>query len=294
MRDATHIDLSFRATEDEPVIKRVFSCDLFSAERVRMVASEPYDFAYRGDGHYLALHDIVRSEGESFVEGVRQEHVKDIRSKMTFIPADCTVSGWTAPLQRRNSFLVLYLDPKKLARQVAKNGQCEDFAPAMYFENPALLATLSKLDALMREQALPDPLYAESLGLLASIELYRVLGAAKAPQASKTGNLSPKQMQNLFEFMQERLHLDLSLPELATVAGLSQFHFARLFKATTGESPHQYVLSLRVARARDLLREPGRPVAEIASASGFKGPVQFNRAFARIVGMTPSEYRRSL
>jgi AraC family transcriptional regulator len=177
MRDTPHIDLRFRKPKSDMEAKRTFSCEMFSVERVRIVDADPYDYSYRGGSDYLALHDIVRNDGESFVDGAAREHVKDIRNKLTFIPADCTVSGWTAPTRRLNSFLAIYFAPEAMAQQVEENGLHKNFAPAMYFEDTALLSTLSKIDMLLRQQSAPDKLYVEILGLVAAIEMYHLQAA---------------------------------------------------------------------------------------------------------------------
>jgi AraC family transcriptional regulator len=293
MGASQHIDLTFQKSRPEPDSKRAFSCDAFGVERVRLASSEPYEYSYAGASNYLALHDIVRSDGASFVDGRSREHVKDIRNRMTFVPADCIVSGWTAPIRRPNAFTAIYFDPETIARQIEHSGQRPSLAPAMYFEDAALLSTLSKIDGVLRQPGAPDKVYAEALGLVAMLELCRLQSAGKNLMTDVRGALSQKQMQRIDEYTRARLNADLSLTELAAVAGLSQFHFIRLFKNATGTTPHQYVLSLRIARARNLLQETKLPVSEVAARSGFKGVTQFNRAFSKITGATPSEFRRS-
>lgn len=288
------VDLSFIKPDNEPELKREFSCATFSAEHVRILGTEAFDYSYKGGSHYLALHDIVRSDGESFVEGAQRHCDRDIRKKMTLVPANCTVSGWTAPTRRHNTFTALYFDPEAMATQLDDNDPRQDFAPVVYFEDAALLSTLSKIEGLLRRDGPPDRIYAETLGLLAAIELYRVRNAGPLAPAFVPGGLSQPQLRRVIEFIRTRLDEDLSLTHLASLVGMSQFHFARLFKVSTGETPHQYVLSLRVERARDLLKKAEMPISEVARASGFNGAVQFSRAFLKMAGMTPSEYRKSL
>jgi AraC family transcriptional regulator len=164
----------------------------------------------------------------------------------------------------------------------------------MYFEDAALLSTLSKIDDVLRQPGAPDKVYAETLGLVAMLELCRLQSAGKNLMVDARGGLSQKQMQRIDEYTRARLNEDLSLTELAAAIGLSQFHFTRLFKNATGTTPHQYVLSLRIARARNLLQQTKLPVSQVAAMSGFKGVTQFNRAFSKLTGTTPSEFRRSL
>ena len=92
--------------------------------------------------------------------------------------------------------------------------------------------------------------------------------------------------------MRSRLAESISLEELAKAAGLSPFHFARLFKAATGHPPHDYHIRLRVDRAQELLRTRAREwnLAAIASECGFADQSHFSRQFKRVVGITPGEY----
>lgn len=82
-----------------------------------------------------------------------------------------------------------------------------------------------------------------------------------------------------------------SLDELAAAAGLSRFHFCRLFKKETGRSPWQYVLDRRVERARELLLGSPLSIKQIATHLGFDNPDYFARLFKRACGVTPRRYR---
>ncbi|MDQ4054606.1 MAG: AraC family transcriptional regulator [Actinomycetota bacterium] len=84
----------------------------------------------------------------------------------------------------------------------------------------------------------------------------------------------------------------LDLEALAAVAGLSKFHFQRLFKATYGLSPAAYVSQRRVERAQDLLRATNLTVTEVCHAVGFSSLGSFSSRFREIAGETPSEFQR--
>ena len=85
----------------------------------------------------------------------------------------------------------------------------------------------------------------------------------------------------------------LDVPALARVAHTSEAHFIRTFKATFGETPHRYLQRRRLERAMALLRETDRPVTEICLDVGFTSLGTFSRTFNRVLGMSPTAYRRA-
>jgi len=89
------------------------------------------------------------------------------------------------------------------------------------------------------------------------------------------------------------LHLPLSLGDLAAEANLSEFHFARMFRASFGVAPHEWVMQQRLARAQDLLRNTTLPLATVAERCGFASASHFSRRFALQLGASPSCYRRA-
>ena len=86
---------------------------------------------------------------------------------------------------------------------------------------------------------------------------------------------------------------ELALSDLADSAGLSPFHFLRLFKRETGVTPYRFLVQTRIRRAVDLLRDTSRPVTEIAFDVGFTDLSNFINAFRREVGVAPRHYRQS-
>ena len=87
---------------------------------------------------------------------------------------------------------------------------------------------------------------------------------------------------------------DLSLEEMAQSVGLSTAHFARMFRKSTGGTPHQFVLRQRLERAKGMLRAPDARVLDVAVACGFKTQQHFAQAFRDLWGLSPTEYRQDL
>jgi AraC family transcriptional regulator len=84
---------------------------------------------------------------------------------------------------------------------------------------------------------------------------------------------------------------ELSLYELAQSVGLSTNHFSEIFRKSTGETPRQFVLRHRIERAKEMLRGAELRVLDVAVACGFKTQQHFARAFRRMCGSSPTEYR---
>lgn len=95
-------------------------------------------------------------------------------------------------------------------------------------------------------------------------------------------------------FMREHFAEAITLTDVAREAGLSRFHFCRLFHHETGVPFHEHLHDLRVTQAKALLANRYRRVSEVAYAVGFNDLSHFDRTFRRIVGYSPSEYRRSM
>ena len=85
---------------------------------------------------------------------------------------------------------------------------------------------------------------------------------------------------------------DLSLDEMAQSVGLSTAHFARMFRKSTGETPHQFVLRQRIERAKAMLRAPNARVLDVAVACGFKTQQHFRRSFVTSVELARQSIAR--
>lgn len=116
------------------------------------------------------------------------------------------------------------------------------------------------------------------------------LGATLAP-VEVLGGLPPRRLQRVLEHVRENIEKDLSVAEMAQVVGMSQYYFSKLFKMSTGTTPHQYVMRQRVERAQDLLRDGTLALVEVATRVGFETQSHFTSVFRRIAGITPKRYR---
>jgi AraC family transcriptional regulator len=285
------VEYSFSKPSDRAKIRR-FTCDLFSAEYMQFAVTAPYDFAWHGPQFYLAIHNIRRLDGETCLDGSLRSHATDLRNKLTFAPPDCSISGWTHNVLPINSRIALLFNQKLLADELTVRFHQENFSPMLYFEDESLRSSLAKIQRLLCSETTSDRLYAETLGLLVAMELCQISGNAPAVETSH--GLSERQSRLVLDFIKSNTHQQISLTDLANLAGQSRFHFCRAFKKSFGVSPVRHVRALRIEAARNLLRLHEMTIADVAAAVGFRGATQFSRVFSATTGMTPSEYRRSL
>jgi AraC family transcriptional regulator len=98
-------------------------------------------------------------------------------------------------------------------------------------------------------------------------------------------------MRRVTEFINENLGEDLKLGEIAEVAGLSQFHFARVFRQTTGLTPQQYLMQKRIENAKQLLAISDLPLVEVSMRTGLKNQSHFTTLWRKFTKFTPKMWR---
>lgn len=98
--------------------------------------------------------------------------------------------------------------------------------------------------------------------------------------------------RGVVEVVQAKIDEDLTLEQMADSVNLSVAHFSQMFRRSTGQSPHQFVLRSRVERAKEILRAADSRVLDVAVACGFKTQQHFARVFRQLCGVSPTEYRR--
>lgn len=115
--------------------------------------------------------------------------------------------------------------------------------------------------------------------------------AASLAAVEAVGGLQPWRLQRVFAHVRENIANGVSVADLANAVGMSQYYFSKLFKVSTGTTPHQYVMRQRVEQSQELLRTSPTSLAEIARQVGFETQSHFTSVFRHIVGITPKRYR---
>lgn len=107
----------------------------------------------------------------------------------------------------------------------------------------------------------------------------------------RSRTLDARRLQRVLQYIDAHLGKEIMVEELASAAALSRFHFSRMFKATTGQTPQKFLGQRRLELAKALLAE-GRSITQIAQACGFASESNFGRSFHRATGVTPGRYRK--
>lgn len=168
-------------------------------------------------------------------------------------------------------------------------GDHNDLVRRSGFRDPLLTQIMLALWQELEQPSQTGRLYAESATQLLAAHL---LHHYTAPLAPTEGPLTQEQIQCVTNFVLAHLHQKLPLSLLAKQVDFSPYHFARLFRETTGDSPHQFVLRQRISHAKFLLNSTELSITQIAVECGFANPGHLTQMFKRYVGLTPSEYRQ--
>lgn len=185
--------------------------------------------------------------------------------------------------------LQLHLDAalcEATAHALGRPGSLAGLPDALRLTAPSVLATATAIGAAAAHGA--EGLVADALAQALAAQLL-ALRAGVTPTCA--GRLSTRQVQVVIDHMRSQLALDVRLEDLAGLVHLSRYHFLRKFHATTGMTPHRYLVRLRVERGAQLLRTTRLTVLDVASRCGYASPGRFSDAFRRHHGLTPGAYR---
>ena len=143
----------------------------------------------------------------------------------------------------------------------------------------------------LAERGAGGRLYTEGLGSALAVHVFRAYGDGLSRSPPVIGGLGALRLRRVVDYIEAHLADDISLSDLAGLAGLSTHHFGEAFKASTGTSPHRYLIERRILRAKELLLGAEQSIAEIAISVGFASHSHFTDNFRKLTGTTPSRFR---
>jgi AraC family transcriptional regulator len=262
-------------------------------EAVRYRTAPPFELNPPAITHHrLVLFARPPDELDLLYEGVKR-HRPPPAGSISLLPAG-TPALWRSSGHKDS--LHVYLEPGLVARVAA---EAFDLDPARVtvppldaLDLPQLRAVMWAVDAELTAGGPGGRLAAESLANVLAVHLIRHVLAPRRPGRGRDGALPRGRLGAVVDYIEGHLDAGPTLEQMAAVARLSPYHFARQFKAATGLPPHQYVIARRVERAKQALQTGGDiSLAEVAAHAGFSDQSQFSRHFRRLVGVTPGRFR---
>ncbi len=193
--------------------------------------------------------------------------------------------------EAEGDFLILGIEPTFFARAVDLAPEQIELLPHFATPDPLIYQIGLALKNVLANGGVGNRLYAETMINALSVHLMQQYSSRKPSLHKYPGGLPRYKLQQVIEYIQAHLDQDLGLTELAMLVQMSPHYFSHLFKQSTGSTPHQYVISCRVERAKELLLKGGIAIADIAKQVGFANQSHLNLHFKRRFGVTPAQIR---
>lgn len=190
---------------------------------------------------------------------------------------------------RDANILLLNLEPELLTHNALELLDTDryEMLPHLITQDALIHQIGLGLKAQLKNKGSDSCLYAESAATFLAVHLLQNYTTRKSLIREYEGGLPQQKLKQAVDYIQDHLAQEISLNELASELGISRYYFCRLFKQSTGLSPHQYVIQQRVERAKQLLQRGGMSIADIAQACGFTHQSHLTRHFKRLTGVTP-------
>jgi AraC family transcriptional regulator len=166
------------------------------------------------------------------------------------------------------------------------------YAPNFGDRDLVMFGLAQALAAAMEEPGDGTAMFSDCIALAFFAHIVRAYGSVSAEGRNARGGLASWQLQRARDFINANLAGDPSISEVAKVCGLSTNYFVRAFKQATGVPPYRWLTKQRIERAKELLQDPGRELADIAQLCGFVDQSHFTRVFSRSEGYSPGRWRR--
>lgn len=241
--------------------------------------------------HLICIHLSSPMQLEWLIAGGRLQNRLMTPGDINFTPAHLPRElRW----QENAEIVFLSLDPMLIERVVDESDctNCE-FTERWGGRDRQIQYIGLALKAELESGGLSGRLYGEYLANALAIHLLRHYSTARRNIRDFTGGLSAQKLQTVIEYINDRLEHDLSLKAIAATIEMSSYHFARLFKQSTGLAPYQYVIECRLKRSQVLLAQTDLPIVEVCLRVGFNSQSHFTLLFRKYVGTTPKAYRKA-
>jgi AraC family transcriptional regulator len=198
-----------------------------------------------------------------------------------------------ARFEGKHGGILLSIGSEQFERHVLPiaHGRQIELIPGFNIEDDQLEHLLLGLVTVAQDSSYADALVGELLVNALCICLAKRYARLELYEAPRRGGLPLARLKRVLEFIDANLDKNISLGTLAHTANMNLYYFAVLFRKSMSVSPHQYFLHRRVERAKQLLCDRKLSVLEVGLQVGFDHPNNFARAFRRLAGVSPTQFR---
>jgi AraC-like DNA-binding protein len=167
------------------------------------------------------------------------------------------------------------------------------YKPGFGYDDPTMMSLITAAASAFTNPDEVPQLFVDHISLAMASHIAATYGGLSPGRQVAKGGLAPWQRKRATELIESRLDGALELEALAKECGLSKRHFCRAFRQTTGQSPHEWFQLRRIDKAKVLLLDRGKSLADVGILSGFSDQSHFTRVFMQYVGTTPGVWRRN-
>jgi AraC family transcriptional regulator len=246
-------------------------------------------------------HTICINIGHAFTwefeKDGRFHRVQRARRTISFFPSHQPFSGRLKAEGGLANFLLLALNPvfvSRVAEGLEFDADRIELTEQRGITDPTFRHIALALRAGIQTGDALDRMYGEALSTALAVHLLRQYGAAVPVPKKRHPRLPREKLVRAVEYIQDQLGTDLTVSGIAQAVYMSPYHFTKLFKESTGHSPHQYVVDARVKKAKELLTTGKFTISEVAHHVGFADQSHLTRHFKRVFGLPPQKLLRRL
>lgn len=252
-----------------------------------------YTAALETPEHYFPQHFISVHLNETAI--IKEQRLDGHLQSDSFSIGDICITPATTPVSVRLhapwEIMGLYLEPTSITQLTAVDAESIQLVPQFKLQDPLIHQMAIALKTQLSSPGEWNRIYVESMATAFSAHLLQHYSTRKPKEESDSQGLSVTRLKQATEYIHEHADQNPSLIEIAQQVSLSPYHFSRLFKQSTGLSPHQYLIDCRITQAKQLLKTTALSISEIAAQSGFTDQSHLARHFKRQFGVPPSQFR---
>lgn len=237
--------------------------------------------------HFL-FHYVISGTGTLFAENSKKESISySIKSGQGFMIFPNQICTYIADAQQPWEYVWIEFDGLRAKETVELSGLC--------INSPVYKAKYKDIAQTMKDEMLYIVNHKDDspFHLIGHLYLFidSFVKSSTIAQISKSNNLRDFYIKEALSFIEQNFQNDITVEEIASCCGLNRSYFGKIFHEVLGKSPQEFLISYRMTKATELLKLTSLSIAEVGSAVGYANQLHFSRAFKKIYGISPKQWR---